>query len=100
MYVEARGSISQIAKLFAVTQNQYQFHGMQLQANSEPPSIPASLAPVVSFIEGLHDSDVLISIPGSFAYECAAGRVTPDDCCQPPIVLRAAFPLFRERVPR
>jgi len=60
MYVEATGSVAQVAKVFAVSQNDYQYNGMVLRSNAEPPTIPASLTSIVTFIEGLDDSHMLI----------------------------------------
>jgi len=60
MYVEATGSVSQIAKAFGVSQNLYHLHGNTLRANKEPPTIPASLASFVTFVEGLDDTETLI----------------------------------------
>src|ERR1700730_8203671 len=60
MYVEATGSVAQIEKAFGITQSQYQYRGRVLRANSQAPTIPTSLAPFVSFIEGLDDSETLI----------------------------------------
>src|SRR5207302_4629871 len=70
-YVEASGSIAQVAKLFAVTQKQFQYAGIELRANSEAPSVPASLGSIVSFIEGLDESEALIqpaAAPGTGGY--------------------------------
>jgi subtilase family serine protease len=60
VYVEATGSVNQIAKAFGVSQNLYNFHGNTLRANKEAPTVPASLASVVTFVEGLDDSQTLI----------------------------------------
>lgn len=58
-YVSAKATVSQIAKTFKVTQNLYSYKGLTLRANAEAPSIPASLAGKVLFIEGLDDSGML-----------------------------------------
>jgi subtilase family serine protease len=60
MYVEATGSVSQIAKAFGVSQNLYNLRGHTLRANKEPPTIPASLVSFVSFVEGLDDTETLL----------------------------------------
>jgi len=62
-YVEAAGPIAQVAKLFGVTQKQFEYKGMELRANSEAPSVPDALAPFVSFIEGLDETESLIQSP-------------------------------------
>jgi len=58
-YVFARATIAQLRSTFGVTQHIYRIAGHTLRANAEAPSIPASLAGKVLFIEGLDDSDIL-----------------------------------------
>jgi subtilase family serine protease len=56
MYVTASATVSQLRAAFKVTQNLYSYKGKTLRANSNAPTIPASLAGKVLFIEGLDDS--------------------------------------------
>lgn len=58
-YVFARATVAQLRATFGVTQNTYTYAGRALRANAEAPSIPASLAGKVLFIEGLDESNGL-----------------------------------------
>ncbi|MGA2397983.1 MAG: S53 family peptidase [Steroidobacteraceae bacterium] len=59
MYVTATATVSQLRSAFKVTQNLYSYKGRTLRANDNAPTIPASLAGKVLFIEGLDDSATL-----------------------------------------
>lgn len=59
MYVTASATVAQLRSAFSVTQNLYSYKGRTLRANSNEPSIPATLAGKVVFIEGLDDSSTL-----------------------------------------
>ena len=59
MYVTASATVAQLRTAFKVTQNLYSYHGKTLRANNNAPTIPASLAGKVLFIEGLDDSATL-----------------------------------------
>jgi len=59
MYVTASATVAQLRSAFKVSQNLYSFQGKTLRANKEAPTIPASLAGKVLFIEGLDDSSLL-----------------------------------------
>lgn len=59
MYVSATATVSQLRTAFKVTQNLYLYKGRTLRANDNAPTIPASLAGKVLFIEGLDDSATL-----------------------------------------
>jgi subtilase family serine protease len=60
LYVDASGTVSQIESAFAVTENQYDYLGMNLRANAQAPTIPASLASVVTYVGGLDESYALV----------------------------------------
>lgn len=72
-YIDATGTVAQVAKAFAVTQNLYRYQGRLLRANAEAPSIPAALGGKVLFVGGLDDSELLIR-PSSAGRE---GRQAP-----------------------
>jgi subtilase family serine protease len=59
MYVTATATVSQLRTAFKVTQNLYSYKGKTLRANNNAPTIPASLAGKILFIEGLDDSATL-----------------------------------------
>ncbi len=59
MYVTADATVAQLRTAFKVTQNLYSYKGKTLRANTNAPTIPASLAGKVLFIEGLDDSATL-----------------------------------------
>jgi subtilase family serine protease len=59
MYVTATATVAQLRTAFKVTQNLYSYQGKTLRANNNAPTIPASLAGKVLFIEGLDDSATL-----------------------------------------
>jgi len=59
MYVTATATVSQLRTAFKVTQNLYSYRGKTLRANNNAPTIPASLAGKILFIEGLDDSATL-----------------------------------------
>jgi len=83
MYVDATGSVEQVEKAFGVTENQYTYKGKTLQANAQAPSIPDSLAPYVTFIGGLDDSNQLIQPNISTGQPDAPpgyGYATPGPC--------------------
>jgi subtilase family serine protease len=59
LFVAASGTVAQIERAFQVSQNVYSYRGKLLRAHAEDPSIPASLAGVVTYIGGLDDSRLL-----------------------------------------
>jgi subtilase family serine protease len=59
MYVTATATVSQLRTAFKVTQNLYSYRGKTLRANDNAPTIPASLAGKILYIEGLDDSATL-----------------------------------------
>jgi len=59
VYVTADATVAQLRTAFKVTQNLYSYKGKTLRANTNAPTIPASLAGKVLFIEGLDDSAAL-----------------------------------------
>jgi subtilase family serine protease len=59
LFVAASGTVAQIKRAFQVSQNVYSYRGKLLRAHAEDPSIPASLASVVTYIGGLDDSRLL-----------------------------------------
>lgn len=60
LFVRASGTVAQIREAFHVSQNLYTYRGKTLRAHAEAPSIPASLAKLVTYIAGLDDGRVLI----------------------------------------
>ena len=56
-YVSAEASVAQISATFGVTQELYLYRGRTVRANSQLPSVPASLAGKVLAIEGLDESN-------------------------------------------
>lgn len=59
LYVDASGTVAQVQKAFSITENLYHYQGMTLRANAQAPSIPSSLASIVTFIGGLDESALL-----------------------------------------
>jgi subtilase family serine protease len=59
MYITATATVAQLRTAFKVTQNLYSYQGKTLRANNNAPTIPASLASKVLFIEGLDDTSTL-----------------------------------------
>jgi subtilase family serine protease len=59
MYVTATATVAQLRTAFKVTQDLYSYRGRTLRANNNAPTIPATLAGKVLFIEGLDDSATL-----------------------------------------
>jgi subtilase family serine protease len=61
VYVSAVATVAQLRTAFSVSQNMYSFAGRSLRANTQEPTIPASLAGKVVYIEGLDDTSMLRS---------------------------------------
>jgi subtilase family serine protease len=59
VYVSATATVAQLRTAFKVTQNLYAYNGMTLRANKEAPTIPASLAGKIVFIDGLDDTGMM-----------------------------------------
>jgi subtilase family serine protease len=59
LFVAASGTVAQIEAAFQVSQNVYEYRGKLLRAHAEDPSIPASLAGLVTYLGGLDDSRLL-----------------------------------------
>jgi subtilase family serine protease len=59
MYITATATVAQLRTAFKVTQNLYSYQGKTLRANNNAPTVPASLAGKVLYIEGLDDSSTL-----------------------------------------
>jgi subtilase family serine protease len=59
VYVSATATVAQLRTAFKVTQNLYAYSGMTLRANKEAPTIPASLAGKIVFIDGLDDTGMM-----------------------------------------
>jgi subtilase family serine protease len=58
-YVQARATVGQLRAAFGVTQDLYRYGNLTLRANKEAPTIPASLAGKILYVEGLDDSTFL-----------------------------------------
>lgn len=58
-YVSATATAAQIRSMFAISQEFYTYGGRTLRANREAPTIPASLAGKIVYIEGLDDTTLL-----------------------------------------
>lgn len=59
MYVTATATVAELRTAFKVNQNLYSYKGRTLRANSNAPTIPATLAGKILFIEGLDESATL-----------------------------------------
>lgn len=59
VYVSATATVAQLKKTFSVSQELYSYKGMTLRANKEEPTIPATLAGKIVYIEGLDDTALL-----------------------------------------
>jgi subtilase family serine protease len=59
VYVSATATVAQLRTAFKVSQNLYAYKGMTLRANKEEPTIPASLAGKIVFIDGLDDTGMM-----------------------------------------
>lgn len=60
LFVPASATVLQIKNAFHVSQDLYSYRGKTLRAHAEDPSIPASLANLVTYVAGLDDSHLLI----------------------------------------
>jgi subtilase family serine protease len=60
LYVEFTGTVAQVKTAFKVSQNLYSYSGKVMRANTEGPSLPASLSGLVTAVAGLDDSGQLI----------------------------------------
>lgn len=80
MYVDATGSVTQVEKAFAVTENVYGYSTKSLRANVQAPTIPAALAKTVSFIGGLDETEALYEPRTAPAAPPGAGYSTPGPC--------------------
>jgi subtilase family serine protease len=80
MYVDATGSVTQIEKAFAVTENVYTYSNKSLRANAQAPTIPSTLASSVSFIGGLDDTEALYQPQLDKAAPPGVGYSTPGPC--------------------
>jgi subtilase family serine protease len=83
MYVAVSGTVAQVERAFAVTENLYNYRGKKLRANAQAPSIPSALSSVVAFIGGLDQSEQLIRPHINTGNPKAApgyGYATPDPC--------------------
>jgi subtilase family serine protease len=56
VYVSATATVGQLKSTFHISQNMYTYKGMTLRANTEEPTLPASLAGKVVYVEGLDDT--------------------------------------------
>ncbi|MGI8459431.1 MAG: S53 family peptidase [Propionibacteriaceae bacterium] len=52
-YLTVRGSVAAVQKAFGVTINTYKHHGVTVQANNKPVTVPATLAGTISGVSGL-----------------------------------------------
>src|SRR5882757_7810812 len=59
LFIQARGSVSQVKYHFGVTQELYAYKGKVLRANVETPRLPASIANIVTYVSGLDDTAAL-----------------------------------------
>jgi subtilase family serine protease len=73
LWVEFTGTVGQVKAAFAVSQDFYAYRGKVIRASARNPSLPASLAGLVTVIGGLDDVGQLIR----------PGRVTPKDVMAP-----------------
>ena len=80
MYVDAIGSVAQVEKAFGITENVYSYKGRQLRANAQAPIVSAALAPIVSFVGGLDDTDALIQPRIKSDAPPGIGFSTPGPC--------------------
>ncbi len=60
LFVEASGTVAQLKSAFHISQNLYSYKGKTLRANAEAPVLPASMAPLVSYIAGLDETRTLV----------------------------------------
>lgn len=86
-FVDATGSVAQVAAAFTVTQSLYSYQGRLLRANAEAPTIPSSLTDKVLFVGGLDDSELLLT-PSNTGREGkqalpGQGYSTPGPCSTP-----------------
>ena len=94
MYVTATATVSQLRTAFKVTQNLYSYRGRTLRANNNAPTVPASLAGKILFIEGLDDSATLRtpfhqSVTMGALHAPAAGAKSSTPATTPPPVAAA-----------
>ena len=58
-YMAASATVAQLRSTFGISQNLYSFAGTTLRANREAPTLPATLAGKIVYIEGLDDTNSL-----------------------------------------
>lgn len=75
LFIEASGTVAQIKSAFHVSQNLYSYRGKTLRANAEPPTMPASMVGLVSYIGGLDESRTLMK---PFRHVIRADAKSPD----------------------
>jgi len=91
LFVQASGTIAQIEQTFGVTENLYSYHHKTLRAVANEPVLPASLAGLVTYIEGLNDTRALMRPAnvrrGALIRQAPTGSIPP-----PPFGFIATFP--------
>jgi subtilase family serine protease len=99
LYVEFSGTVAQVKAAFGVSQNLYSYKGKVMRANSEEPSVPASLGGLVTAINGLDDSGQLIhpyhrsikdDVAGATSMNAAAPSATMATGAGPAVTLPVA----------
>jgi subtilase family serine protease len=91
VYVTAVATVAQLRTAFGVNQNVYSFAGRSLRANTQLPTIPASLAGKVVYIEGLDDTSMLRTpmhrsvVEGAHLAPSAAKSASPAAITPPPV---------------
>jgi subtilase family serine protease len=100
VYVSAVATVAQLRTAFSVSQNLYSFAGRSLRANTQEPSIPASLAGKVVYIEGLDDTSMLRTpmhrsiVEGAHVAPAAAAKSATATTITPPPVAAGNGPPY------
>src|SRR2546426_6795310 len=85
LYVTAEGTVAQAAAAFGVTFGMYAVQGLTLRAPGNDPSVPASLAGIVTGVLGLDQVDQLVhtNIARDPDAPPGPGFANPPDTCTP-----------------
>jgi subtilase family serine protease len=92
-YVQARATVAQLRATFHVTQDLYSYGTLKLRANKEAPTVPASLAGKILYVEGLDDTTFLKHpFHKSATREEAKTQIASPEMAAPDLVKTAVIP--------
>ncbi len=92
LFVAASGTVGQIKQAFGVSQNLYSYRGKILRAHAEEPSLPAQLAGLVTYIDGLDDSRPLMKPALARPLRAGTQQLLTTGDIQPPLGFYNLYP--------